>query len=122
MIEITRLSKDGNRDEIGQFAVDGAPFLDIVFHLVCSKTLCAGDELLISFNVPVVSYVDHGVGKEETNRYTEDWEYSSGTIEEDTLVTHFRFTKIGNDAWIKLLDGMPDALHRPSEDGAKKIR
>jgi len=122
MIEITRLSKDGSTEEVGRFAVDGLSFIDIVFHLVCRKTLYAGDELRISFNVPVVSYVDCGLGKEETNRYTEDWEYSSGIIEEDTLVTHFRFTKIGKDAWIKLLDGMPDALYRPYRDGAQKIR
>ena len=122
MIEITRLSKDGETEEVGRFAVDALSFIDIVFHLVCSKTLQSGDELRISFNVPVVSYVDYGDGKEETNRYTENWEYSSGIIEEDTIVTHFRFTKIGKDAWIKLLDGMPDALYRPSRDGAQKIR
>jgi len=117
------IRKDGSEEDGGSFAVTALPFIDIVFELKCCKHLNPGDQLIIRFDVPVSSY--EGVNWSQmvkTNEYTEDWEYSTGILEDIFRVTHFRFTKRGDDAWIDLFDGMPEMLYAPITKRAEKIR
>ena len=122
-IGITR--KDGTEDTFTEFAVVALPFIDMVFRLDCAKTLAPGDQLHLSFNVPVISKVGlDGGPMYETHRYTEDWEYMFPVAEVSQVVAYFRFTKIGHDAWIELLSDAPtrDVLYQPSLEMAVKVK
>jgi hypothetical protein len=122
-ISVTLQRGNGTQEKIGEFAVVGAPFIDIVFQLRREVCLERDDELHLDFSVPVVSRVSIiGAVDTETYRYKEDWQYSTGRIELRQIVTHFRFTKIKEDAWLELLDAQPEGLHAPSSDRAVKIR
>jgi len=107
---------DGSAESVADFAVTGIPYMDLVFALRTVAWLESDDVLRLRFNVPVISCVD-GV---ETNRYTEDWEYER-EFTRQTQVTHFRFTKIGDEAWLEMFDGEP-TMDRPQGEGAEKIR
>jgi len=120
---IDLLRANGKSEQLGEFAVVGIPYMDLVFELRRGVFLCEGDQLKFAFHVPVVSKVSgRGIVDMETHRYTEDWKYRSPIIEHDKLVTHFRFTKIKDDAWIELLGGMPEGCHVADVTKAEKIR
>ena len=122
-IGITR--KDGTEDTFTEFAVVALPINDMVFKLNCAKTLDQGDQLHLSFNIPIVSKVGiGGVPLYETHRYTEDWEYMFPVAEVSQVVAFFRFTKIEDDAWIELLSDVPtrDVLYQPSLEMAVKVK
>jgi hypothetical protein len=122
-IRMDLLRADGSVENVAAFAVDGLPYIDMVFKLKHEYCLWCGDSLRIEFDVPVVSRVIvPGLIDMVTHRYTENWMYSTGELTEQRKVSHFRFTKIGDDAWIELLDGMATGLYMPDSTKAEKIR
>jgi hypothetical protein len=122
-IRFDLLRANGETENLAAFAVDGLPFIDLVFKLRRETWLDSGDELRLSFDVPIVSrVVAPGLIDTETFRYTEDWQYSTGELTGHRIVTHFRFTKIGESAWIELLDEIPAGLYVPDATKAEKIR
>lgn len=113
---------NGTVKDLGEFAVVGAPFIDIVFALKNEICLLDGDELCLNFNIPVVSReIVPGFVDRTTHQYTEKWGYSTGELEGSIVLDHFRFTKRGADAWIELIQGMPERLYDPS-DSAKAVK
>ena len=107
----------GERENIVEFAVTAIAYMDMVFDLRSPIMLREGDELCLDFRVPVVSSVDFN----ETNCYEESWSYSTGKLQEGRRVSHFRFTKRGDDAWIELLDKTPEDTYIPDATKAEKI-
>ena len=95
--------------EAARFYVSGVPWIDMIFEFRQEICLQPGDSIKIKWDVPIVS----SVGGEETGRYVEKWAYEVAVYER-RMVTHARFTKRGDDAWIELLDGMPDDLYTAS--------
>ena len=120
-INIELIRKGGCRESLAEFAVVRVPFMDLVFQLNRAFQLEEGDKLRLSFKVPVASKAS-GIVNTETHRYTEDWEYSTGVLKTPRTISYFRFTKIGQDAWLELLDEMPISLHTPDEEKAEKVR
>lgn len=122
-IRFDLLRANGETENLAAFAVDGLPFIDLVFQLRYRMWLEVGDELRLSFDIPVISRIS-GTGLIDTEmfRYTEDWQYSTGGLTGCMAVTHFRFTKIGESAWIELLDEIPAGLYVPDATKAEKIR
>jgi hypothetical protein len=122
-IRFDLLRENGEVENVAAFAVDGLPYIDMVFKLRNEIWLENGDELVINFDVPIVSRVIvPGLIDMETFRYTEDWKYSTGGLTERRTVTHFRFTKIEENAWIELLNEIPAGLYVPDATKAEKIR
>ena len=114
-LEVVR--KSGDVEQGGVFAVQSINYIDMLFMLKDPVWLHDGDQLRLSFDVPVRSYEWETM----THKYKEAWTYMSEIAEGTVCITCFRFTKIRRDAWIELLEEEP-AFDPPTSEKAVKIR
>ena len=120
---VTLVKSHGEQEVLADFEIVSVPYMDLIFKLRRRYILEIDDQLKLDFSVPVVSRVEvPGVVDRETNRYTEDWRYTTGELKKEMSVTHFRFTKIGEDAWIELMNGITENVYTPRSPRAQKIR
>ena len=107
---------NGETESVGSFELISMPYYDIVF-AGTPINLGIGDQIEISFDVPIVYAVD-GI---ERSRMVDKWAYTIGELEEALTVSIVRIIKVGDEAWIDLSDDMPEPQIPSGAKKAKKI-